>query len=500
MKDTASMAGQKPERVSDNKELEQQWQLIDWETAQTYVNRLQVRIAKAVKAEKWSKVKRLQYLLTHSYYAKLLSVKKVTTNKGKKTPGIDGEIWSTSAAKMKAVYELTDVKYKAKPVRRVFIEKKGKKEKRPLGIPCMYDRAMQALHTLALEPIAEITADRNSFGFRSGRCAQDASAEIFGVLSQKRAAQYILEGDIKGCFDNISHQWMMDNIPMEKKILSQFLKAGYAYKGDLYPTENGAAQGSVIGPTLANMTLDGLQEKLYGHFRKTKRQANKHKVNFIRFADDFIVTAANKQIAEEARSLIEEFLTPRGLELSEQKTVITEIHQGFDFLGWTFRKYKDTMIIKPSRKSVRSVFTNVHDIIKKGIAGKQDDIIIHLNPVLRGWANYHQSVCAKATFQRMGHQTFLYLWAWAKRRHPDKGRHWRKDRYWENMDTRAWVFKTETHTLCNVASTPIVRHPRLKTDMNPFMNPEYFYNRQTKLTEKKKNAKDTAALNRVCNA
>ena len=136
MKDTASMAGQKPERVSDNKELEQQWQLIDWETAQTYVNRLQVRIAKAVKAEKWSKVKRLQYLLTHSYYAKLLSVKKVTTNKGKKTPGIDGEIWSTSAAKMKAVYELTDVKYKAKPVRRVFIEKKGKKEKRPLGIPC----------------------------------------------------------------------------------------------------------------------------------------------------------------------------------------------------------------------------------------------------------------------------------------------------------------------------------------------------------------------------
>ena len=500
MNDTASTTGQKPERVSNVKALEKQWQLIDWKAAQSYVNRLQVRIAKAAKAGKWSKVKRLQYLLTHSYYAKLLSVKKVTTNKGKKTPGIDGEVWSTNARKMQAANALTSTKYKAKPVRRIYIEKKEKKKKRPLVIPCMHDRAMQALYAMALEPIAEITADYNSFGFRPGRCAQDAQAEIFGVISQKRGAQYILEGDIKGCFDNISHQWMLENIPMEKKILKQFLKAGYVYKGDLYPTEEGAAQGSIIGPMLANMTLDGLQTKLYGYFRRTKRLANKNKVNFIRYADDFIVTAANRQVAEEAKTLIEEFLKPRGLELSEQKTVITEIHQGFDFLGWTFRKYKDKLIIQPSKKSMRTIFTKIHDVIRKGIAESQENLIIHLNPILRGWANYHQSVCAKSAFQRVGHQTFLYLWYWAKRRHPGKGKRWRKSRYWKSVDMRTWVFKTDNNRLCNIAGIPIVRHPRLKTNMNPITNPEYFYSRQIRLTEMKKKAQNAAALNRVCSA
>lgn len=240
-----------------------------------------------------------------------MAVKKVTTNKGKKTAGIDGEIWSTKTAKMKAVQQLNCGNYHAKPVRRVFIEKKGKNKKRSLGIPCMYDRAMQALYTLSLEPISEVTADRNSFGFRQGRCAQDACSEIFGVMAQKRAAKYALEGDIKGCFDNISHEWLLNNIPMDKKILGQFLKVGYAYNGQLFPTEEGAAQGSIIGPVLANMTLDGLQELLYSKFRKSHRDGNKNKVNFVRYADDFIVTVATDVVAQEARGLIEEFLTQR---------------------------------------------------------------------------------------------------------------------------------------------------------------------------------------------
>ena len=175
MNGNGSTTGHKsPERLPDAAALEYQWKSIDWKKAEAEVNRLQTRIAKATQEKKWNTVKRLQYLLTHSYYAKALAVRKVTTNKGKKTPGVDGEVWSTPAAKMRGVLTLTDKGYQAKPLRRVFIEKKGKKAKRPLGIPCMYDRAMQALYALALDPVSETTADTKSFGFRKGRCAQDA--------------------------------------------------------------------------------------------------------------------------------------------------------------------------------------------------------------------------------------------------------------------------------------------------------------------------------------
>ena len=173
------------ERLSDTKQLSLQWKSIDWRKAEKEVNRLQVRIVKATQNEDWHTVKRLQYLITHSFYAKALAVRRVTTNKGKRTAGVDKQLWNTPAEKMRAVLSLTDKGYKAKPLRRVYIEKKGKKAKRPLGIPTMYDRAMQALYALALEPIAETTADTKSFGFRKERSAQDACEYIFTALSRR---------------------------------------------------------------------------------------------------------------------------------------------------------------------------------------------------------------------------------------------------------------------------------------------------------------------------
>ena len=290
-------------------------------------------------------MKRLQYLLTHSYYAKVLAVRKVTTNKGKKTPGVDGELWSTPVSKMRGVLTLTDKGYKAKPLRRVFIEKKGKKAKRPLGIPCMYDRAMQALYALALDPVSETTADTKSFGFRKGRCAQDACEYIFTALSRSFSPQWVLEGDIKGCFDHISHDWLIEHIPMDKSVLKQFLKAGFIFERELFPTDEGTPQGGVISPILANMALDGMQKVLSDRFHTNRlgkvdlRFKNAHKVSLVRYADDFIVTAATKEIAEEAKEIIRDFLQTRGLELSEENMVITHIDDGFDMLGWTFRKF-----------------------------------------------------------------------------------------------------------------------------------------------------------------
>ena len=282
----------KTERLKDENTLADQWESIDWAQVEKEVNRLQTRIAKATVKGDRNKIKRLQYLLTHSFYAKAYSVKKVTSNKGKNTSGIDKKLWSTSSSKMKAVLALTDKQYRAKPLRRVFIEKKGKNKKRPLGIPVMYDRAMQTLYALALEPIAETTGDHISFGFRKGRSAKDACEQIFNVLARECSPTWILEGDIKGCFDNINHDWLRENIPMDKRIMKQFLKSGFIYEGNLFSTNSGSPQGGAISSIYANMTLDGLEKLIQDKYhRNSKGNIENHyraksKVNLVRYADD----------------------------------------------------------------------------------------------------------------------------------------------------------------------------------------------------------------------
>ena len=380
--------GKTSEKLSDEAMLSAQWKNIDWHKAEREVNRLQIRIVKATQQKDYNAVKRLQYLLTHSFYAKALAVKRVVTNDGRKTPGVDGVLWNTPAKKMKAVLSLTDKGYRARPLRRVYIEKKDKKKKRPLGIPTMYDRAMQALYALALEPVAETTADGKSFGFRKGRCAQEACEYLFNALSRKHISpKWVLEGDIKGCFDHISHDWLLANIPMDKNILKQFLKAGFIYQRELFPTEEGTPQGGIISPILANMTLDGIEKKLVDRFHTNalgkvdSRFKNAHKVNFVRYADDFVVTAATPELALEAKELIREFLAERGLELSDEKTVVTNIDDGFDFLGWNFRKYNEKLIIKPSQKAVKAIVSNISDtILRRGKAWQQDVLLslIHI--------------------------------------------------------------------------------------------------------------------------
>lgn len=474
-----------PERLPDTVQLEHQWKSIDWKKAEAEVSRLQARIAKATQEKKWNTVKRLQYLLSHSYYAKALAVRKVTTNKGKHTPGIDKELWNTPAVKMRNVLILTDKGYKAKPLRRVFIEKPGKKKKRPLGIPCMYDRAMQALYALALDPVSETTADEKSFGFRRGRSAQDACEYIFTALSRRTSPEWVLEGDIKGCFDHISHDWLIEHIPMDKSVLKQFLKAGFVFQNELFPTDEGTPQGGVISPILANMALDGMQKVLSDRFHTNRlgkidlRFKNAHKVNLVRYADDFIVTAATKEIAEEAKEIIRGFLCTRGLELSEEKTLITHVDDGFDMLGWTFRRFKEKLIVKPSKKSVKALNASLHNtVLERGKAWRQEDLIRVLNRQLRGWANYHQSVCAKDAFSRTDHILYEMLWRWAKRRHPKKNRKWITANYWYSKGLRNWVFSTKNAELIRLGEVPVIRHTKVRMSANPYLDSEYFIQRK----------------------
>ena len=471
------------------------WNNTNWNSVEMHINRIQVRITKAVIKGNWNLVKRLSYLLTHSHYAKLLAVRKVIQNKGKRTAGIDGELWSTPVSKIKAALNLSDKKYKAKPLKRIFIEKYGSDKKRPLGIPTMYDRAMQALYVLALDPIAEVTADDRSFGFRKFRSTHDACGQIFGIMSQKTSAQWILEGDIKGCFDNINHQWLLDNIPMDKSILKQFLKAGFVYKNSLFPTKAGTPQGGIISPILANMTLDGIESILVDKYHRGKNskinvhQTGKHKVNFVRYADDFIVTAKTKEIAEEIKKLIKNFLTDKGLELSDEKTSITHIDIGFDFLGWNFRKYKGKLFIKPSKKSIQKVTDKISNTIKDGKSWTQEGLIITLNPIITGWSNYHQGVVSKDIFHSIDNQIWNMLWKWAKRRHPNKSNTWVIHKYWHTRGKKKWVFSTKKNQLKSLSDKRIVRHIRLTLDKNPYLDAEYFIERKFKQGIKKLSGK-----------
>ena len=239
-----------------------QWDSIDWKAVYKRISKLQTRITKATQRRNGNLVKKLQYLLTSSFYAKLLAVKRVTSNKGKRTPGIDKQLWQTPTAKYKAALSIKTKGYKATPLKRTYIEKKGKKKKRPLGIPIKYDRAIQALYAMALDPIAETTADRTSFVFRKKRGIKDAAQHIFNYSVNNKGTQWILEGDIKGCFDNINHQWLMEHIPIDKKVLKQMLKAGFMYKRELFPTEQGTPQGGILSPIMANITLDGIEKKI----------------------------------------------------------------------------------------------------------------------------------------------------------------------------------------------------------------------------------------------
>lgn len=467
------------------------WHHIEWRQAHQRVRRLQVRIAKATKECNWRKVRQLQRLVTRSTSAKAIAIKRVTENRGHKTPGIDGESWSTPESKWRALNTLTVRGYRAKPLRRVHIPK-ASGGNRPLGIPTMRDRATQALFLLALEPVAETTGDFNSYGFRPLRSTKDAMAQCCNALSRPSSPQWVLEGDIRGCFDNISHEWLLKHVPLERRVIRQWLKAGIVEDKNLYPTTAGTPQGGIISPVLANLTLDGIETLL------DERFSRRRKVNCIRYADDWIVTGDSQETVETAKRLIKAFLSERGLELSETKTKITHISEGFDFLGWTFRKFGSDWDMKPSKGSKKRLYAKVREVVRKHRTSKQISLIAELNPILRGWAQYHKNVSATRTFNQMDHMVWMALWRWARRRHPNKGKRWIKARYWSRKGSRDWVFGEGEHTLFRLSEVKCCRHVKLRSNANLYdpADEEYF----EKLVKRQMAANAIPKLNRIWRA
>jgi RNA-directed DNA polymerase len=398
----------------------------------------------------------------------------VVENPGRRTPGVDGQKLDTPEKKAQAVEKLSAEDYKAQPLKRVYIAKKNGKGRRPLGIPTMEDRARQALHLLALEPIAETTADPNSYGFRKARSVADAIQQCFITLGRSTSAQWILEGDIKSCFDEISHEWLLSHIPMDRAILKKWLEAGIIERESFSLTTTGTPQGGIISPALMNLTLDGLESLLAERFPPRRG----HQVNLVRFADDFAITGKTKELLEEeVRPLTAKFLNLRGLKLSESKTRITHIEKGFDFLGKHFQKHGGKLLIKPSRQNVQTFLAEIKATFRENLHAPVERLLMELNPKIRGWAMFHRTTTSKKVFGYVDYRIFCELERWMQRRHPDKSLPWCYKKYLTQVGNRHYVLegttldrrgKPRTIRLVNAKDVPIKRHVKIRAAANPY--------------------------------
>lgn len=466
---------------------ESKWDQLDWSRIERRVRRLQARIVKATQERRWGRVKSLQWLLTHSFSGRALAVDRVTTNQGAKTPGVDGATWQMPETRYRAIGTLRRRGYTPQPLRRVYIPKSNGKL-RPLGIPTIKDRAMQALHLLALEPVAETTGDPNSYGFRRARSTADAIQQCHICLSHANdSAEWVLEGDIQGCFDNISHAWMLTNVPTDAEVLRKWLRAGFVESRTWFATEAGTPQGGIISPALANLTLDGLERLLRERFKarhgpgpRGRKLWHNPRVHLIRYADDFVITGRSReQLETEVRPLVEAFLRERGLTLSPEKTKITHVSEGFDFLGQHVRKRGDCLLIVPAKKNVHAFMERVRMTLRKNVASAQEPLIRHLSLMIKGWANYHRHIAASKTFRKVDHEIWFNLWRWAKWRHPKKTHGWIAKRYWRSVGGSNWAFAVDTGErtksgkplvvrLALATDTKIRRHIKIRSDANPF--------------------------------
>ncbi|RMG53552.1 MAG: group II intron reverse transcriptase/maturase [Gammaproteobacteria bacterium] len=471
-------------RVNGQAEQLVDWSQVNWVKVYKLIRNLQRRIFRARKLGQWKQLRRLQKLLLKSYANLLESVRRITQdNQGKNTPGVDKEVIKTPEDRVKLVinWEMP----KAYPTRRVFIPKANGK-KRPLGIPTMRDRVAQNIVKNYLEPEWEAVFEPNSYGFRAGRNCHDAITQVHKRLHGKKGFdRWVLDADIKGCFDNLAHDSILRAIKSVPRgdLIQDWMKAGYVYEGILNPSETGTPQGGVCSPLLSNIGLHGLEEFVKNYNKK---------MGIIRYADDFIITAKSRKELEEIIPAIKQWLLERGLELSEEKTKLRHIDEGFNFLGFNARHYAGKLLIKPQKEKVLSFCKKIGRIIQKMATVKQEALIRKLNPILRGFANYYQGAVSKEIFGYIKTRVWQYLWNWCKRRHLKRRLKWVKDKYFRRIRGMDWTFccdvknrKGRNKPLClyNIHRTPIIRHIKVKGTASPFDGKltEYWEKRRTQL-------------------
>jgi len=452
------------------------WADINWHTVEGHVRRLQERIYRATTNKAWRTVKNLQKLLVRATSTKLLAIRRITQeNQGKHTAGIDGVVYDTPDARWRLFQEGLSLQgYKPSPVRRVYIPKDHGKQ-RPLGIPTGKDRVIQAIVKAALEPEWEARFEANSYGFRPGRCTMDAIEAIHKTMVKKGSSQWVLDADIRGCFDHIDHEPLLARLPVFTTTIRQWLKAGVVEFGSLSPTDTGTPQGGVISPLLANVALDGMErlfeaERPSGQPKNPAARRGRNKgIAVTRYADDFVITAPTREVLETyAKPRVEEFLCTRGLALSEAKTRIVHSTEGFNFLGVTIRRLgnQGKLLTLPQKEKVLAHVRALRAYLDGHKQSPAQQVIQDLNPIIRGWANYYRHCMAKATFSKVEYAQWQMFWTWAKRRHPKKSKGWVKARYFGTQDR--WVFQDGKATLVRPDTIPITRFIKVRGRHSPY--------------------------------
>jgi RNA-directed DNA polymerase len=479
-----------------------EWKIIPWQKLERKVFKLQKRIYQASQRGDVKTTRRLQKMLMKSWSAKCLSVRRVTQdNQGKKTAGVDGIKSLTPKQRLILVANL-NLSSKVAPTRRVWIPKPGKEEKRPLGIPTMNDRALQALVKLALEPEWEARFEANSYGFRPGRSCHDAVQAIYEAIKFK--GKYVLDADIAKCFDQIDHEALLrklNTFPTIRRQIRAWLKAGVMDGKQLFPTTEGTPQGGVISPLLANIALHGMENLIKKIFPRRGYSENGIKKDFyppsvIRYADDFVILHEDLTVVQSCKEIIQEWLKDMGLELKPSKTRLAHTlnrHEqeqpGFDFLGFTIRQYKVGKyhsgkdkygrllgikpIITPSKDKLKVHYERIAEVINAHKNAPQEALIKKLNPMIRGWANYYATQVSKVAYCDQDYLMYQKLRAWAKRRHPKKSGEWVSNKYWQTIGGDNWVFATKQKgnnpmRLLKHSETPIVRYVKVKGESSPY--------------------------------
>ena len=457
------------------------WNAVDWRKFGRSVSNLRRRIFRASKEGDHRKVRSLQKLALRSYANALLSMRRVTQiNAGKNTPGVDMLLVKTPKARSELVDQMRRYQpWKAQPARRVYIPKANGKV-RPLGIPTVVDRVMQAIVKNSLEPYWEARFEPASYGFRPGRSCHDAIAKVFNIARPNKRKKWVLDADIEGAFDSISHERVLEAIGSfpAKELIRQRLKAGYVQKGTLHPREAGVPQGGVISPLLMNIALHGMEQAL--GVRYDGRGQIKGSRALVRYADDWVVFCESEEDAQAARLQAQEWLQERGLHLSAEKTRIVHLTEGFDFLGFNIRHYPAPatarsgykLLIKPSKESVSKFKARVRREWMALTGHNAMEVLKRLNPILRGWANYFRIGVSKHTFETLDHWMFVRCARHVRSDHSRKGWRWCRQKYWGQLNPERadrWVFgdiKTGAYLL-KLSWTPIRRHVLVKGAASP---------------------------------